>query len=222
MDQLTEYLSQFVSADRKEKIEKVLSKRTNYLTVVLEDIYKSQNASAVLRTCECFGIQNIHIIESKHKYEINPDVTIGSDKWLNLHFYNSYENNTIECINQLKAKGYKIVGTTPHEQDNTIYDIEVNSSPLAIIFGSEKLGLSQDAINNCDYFLKIPMVGFSESFNISVSAAITIQHLLYRLKQLSKDIYFSKSELDSLRLKWYQNSIKKSKIIVEDFLNKIK
>ena len=222
MDQLTEYLSQFVSADRKEKIEKVLSKRTNYLTVVLEDIYKSQNASAVLRTCECFGIQNIHIIESKHKYEINPDVTIGSDKWLNLHFYNSYENNTIECINQLKAKGYKIVGTTPHEQDNTIYDIEVNSSPLAIIFGSEKLGLSQDAINNCDYFLKIPMVGFSESFNISVSAAITIQHLLYRLKQLGKDIYFSKSELDSLRLKWYQNSIKKSEIIVEDFSNKIK
>ena len=139
--------------------------RTRYLTVVLEDIFQSQNASAVLRTCDCFGIQDVHIIENRNPYEINPDVELGSAKWLNMNRYNKSGHNTLEAFTELRKKGYKIIATSPHKNDLMIQDLPIEHK-IALVFGSEREGLSDIALQNADAFVKIPMYGFTESFNI--------------------------------------------------------
>src|SRR5450631_2457688 len=108
-EQLYEYLAQFITENKRSKIEEIVQWRTRYLTVVLEDIYQPHNASAVLRTCECFGIQDVHIIENRNKYTVNPDVVMGSTKWMNLHKYSGKTNNTPDALNALKEQGYRIV-----------------------------------------------------------------------------------------------------------------
>lgn len=185
--ELINYLSEYITPERKELFEKVLSSRTRYLTVVLEDIYQSQNASAVLRSCDCFGIQDVHIIENRNQFKVNPDVTLGSTKWLNLHHYREKEQNTLDCINHLRNQGYRIVATSPHANDTNLEDFDLGKGKAALIFGTELTGISAVVENNADEFLKIPMFGFTESFNISVSAAITLHHLNLRLRQSDID-----------------------------------
>ena len=175
--ELSDYLSNFVSDNKKNKINEIVLNRTRHLTVVLEDIFQSQNASAVLRTCDCFGIQDVHIIENRYLYELNPDVELGSAKWLSINKYNSNENNTQVALSKLKKQGYKIIATTPHRNDLLISDLEINDK-IALVFGTEKDGLSEIAMQNADAYVKIPMYGFTESFNISVSAAMSIFYLI--------------------------------------------
>ena len=154
---LIEYLSSVITEERYVQIQKVLQNRTRYLTVVLEDIYQSQNASAVLRTCDCFGIQDVHIIENKNEYNINPDVVQGASKWLSLSYYNERENNTLDAINKLKADGYRIVATTPHTNDVNLEEFDINSGKIALVFGTELTGipghpciLEQEINRKCD------------------------------------------------------------------------
>jgi len=215
---LIEYLSQFITDSRKEKIKKVLSERTRYLTVCLEDIYQPQNASAVLRTAECLGIQNIHIIENRNKYNINPDVTIGADKWLNLYYYNLKQFNepTKECINKLRMAGYTIVATTPHINNTSPEEIQIDK-PLALFFGNEPDGLSNTMLENADIYLKIPMVGFSESFNISVSAAIILYTIRKRIEETTIQCKLTEDECIDLTLEWYRRSINKCENIEKTF-----
>ena len=106
-EKLVRYLSQFVAEERLDLFEKVLENRTHYITVVLEDIYQTQNASAVLRTCDCFGLQDIHIIENQNRFKVNARVTHGSAKWVNLHRYKTLQNNTPDALAALKAQGYR-------------------------------------------------------------------------------------------------------------------
>lgn len=215
--QLIEYLSGFTKEERLEVLQSSLRFRTRYLTVCLEDIYQSQNASAVLRSCDAFGIQDIHIIEDKNKYQLNPMVTRGSSKWLNLYKYNKGENPSLDAINSLKEQGYRVVATSPHIGDISLEDFDLGKGKCALLFGTELTGISQTVEENADEFLKIPMHGFVESLNISVSAAIIIHYLTLKLRNANICWQLSQDEQDSLLLQWLKISIRESEKIIQRY-----
>ena len=219
-EKLLDYLLDFVSENKKQLFEKIIQSRTKHITVILEDIFQPHNASAVLRTCDCFGIQDVHIIENKNIYEVNPDVALGSSKWLNLYKYNSTDNNTIEAFNSLREKGYRIVATTPHENNCLLEELNLDSK-IALVFGTELEGLSEIAINNADEFVKIPMYGFTESFNISVSAAIILHFLTEKLKKSNINWELSEKEIIDIKLNWVKNVVKRSDLLEKKFLKNI-
>ena len=220
MKNLINHLSQFVSTSRWENFQQVISQRTRYISVVLEDIYQSQNASAVLRTCDCLGIQDVHIIENKNKFQLNPDVVLGSAKWLNLKKHNTEENNTISAIQKLRSEGYRIVATSPHREDTNLDNFDLGKGKIALLFGTELKGLTNNALDQADEYLKIPIVGFTESFNISVSAAIILYQLSQKLRSSDIKWELEESESDTLLLEWLRISLKKPELIEAAFNSK--
>lgn len=216
---LLTYLSGYLTPQRQDLFNKVLEMRTRYLTVVLEDIYQPQNASAVLRTCDCFGLQDVHIIENRNTFEVNREVSLGSSKWLSLKKYNEKEQNSLQAIKYLKAQGYRIVATTPHTNDQQLHDFDVSKGKAALVFGSELPGITNRIMNEADEFLKIPMYGFTESFNISVSAAIILHHLTLKMRQDERiNWQLSDTEKDEIKLEWIRKTIKRSELIEQRFL----
>ena len=211
------FLSEMVNPKRLKLLEKVMQDRTRYITVVLEDIYQAHNASAVLRTCDSLGIQDVHVIENRNEYQTNPDVELGSAQWLNIYKYNSSKNNTGEALSSLKKLGYRIIATTPHTNDIDLPDFDLVEGKTAIMFGTELTGLSEEAVEMADGHLKIPMHGFAESFNISVSAAIILYSLRRTLNESEIEWKLSQNECEEIRLHWIKNSVKNSKIIEKDF-----
>lgn len=220
---LIEYLRDFTTEDRWAKINEVINNRSRYLTVVMEDIYQPHNASAVLRSCDGFGIQDVHIIENRNEFTTSKNVTIGAHQWLSLHRYKEEgKDNTRKCLQKLKSEGYRIVVTTPHKDD---YDL--NELPLkqktALVFGTELEGVSDAAISEADAFMKIPMYGFSESFNISVSAAISLYNTTRRMRSdESLQWQLSSGEKINLQLLWLQKSIKAGNQLTDKFMNELK
>jgi len=219
--QLLAFITGFISENKKNKFETIILQRTRHITLVLEDIFQPHNASAVLRSCDCFGLQDVHIIENSNKYQVNPDVALGSSKWLSLYKYNSAENNTVACLQSLKTAGYQIIATTPHKDDHTPEDLPLGQK-IALVFGTELEGLTPQAISMADGFVKIPMYGFTESLNISVSAALLIRSLTERLR--SSEVHWQLSDEESLdiRIAWAKNVVRKSDILEKEFIRKIK
>jgi tRNA (guanosine-2'-O-)-methyltransferase len=216
------HLSQFVSDHKKECISRVLDHRTRQLTVVLEDIYQSQNASAVIRTCECMGLQDVHIVENKTKYSINPRVLKGANKWIDIRKYASRDtDNTIACIDQLKSEGYRILVTDPSADGTSISDIDVSTNKYALLFGNELRGVSKQALENCDVKVRIPMYGFTESLNISVSVAICLNTLVTKMHLSGQSFGLTSSEKEDIQLRWYRKIVRKSSIIEQEFLRTI-
>jgi len=218
--ELINYLSPFVTDNRKKLFEKILKWRTNYLTVALEDIYQPQNASAVLRSVDCFGLQSVSVIENRNEFRVNKEVDMGSSKWLNIESYNRDENNTLEAIKSLRGKGYRIVATTPHEGAVDLEDFDIEKGKAALFFGTELTGISDIVKEEADEFLKIPMYGFTESFNISVSAAIILHYLTYKLRKNSKIGWqLNDKEKDQILLDWLRSTIHNSDAIEKQFLS---
>ncbi|MBN1339217.1 MAG: RNA methyltransferase [Bacteroidales bacterium] len=217
IESLIQYLETFVTDRRASLFDRILQHRTRYITVALEDIFQSQNASAVLRTCDCLGIQDVHIIENRNIYDVNPDVALGSDKWLNLVKYNSEGNNSLEAIQKLRKEGYRIVATTPHEPSTPLPDFDLSKGKVALFFGTELKGLTSSILDNADENLQIPLYGFTESFNISVSAAIILHDLTEKLWSSNLPKQLSKEEINELKLKWLRQTIKKSEMIEKKF-----
>ncbi len=217
--EVADYLKQFMTDQRYGQFVKVLENRTRYVTVVLEDIYQSQNASAVLRTCECFGIQDVHVIENLNEYKVNPDVALGSEKWLSLYKYNSASDNTTTALETLRKKGYSLVATIPDEKSCSIGEIDITQGKVALLFGTELKVLSDKAVEMADKSIRIPMSGFTQSFNISVAAGIIIYQIT-RLLQISEvDWHLSQAEKTDILLSWIRNSIRKSIMIEKRWLN---
>ncbi|WP_167606489.1 TrmH family RNA methyltransferase [Maribellus sediminis] len=217
--ELLEYLSGYLTPQRLNLFNQVIEERTNYLTVVLEDIFQPQNASAVLRTCDCFGIQNVHIIENRNNFKVDREVAMGSSKWLTLKKYNEEEQNSLEAIRSLKDQGYRIVATTPHINDQALHDFDLTKGKAALVFGSELPGVTDTIAEEADEFLKIPMYGFTESFNISVSAAIILHHLTLRMRQDETINWkLTDEEKDDLKLEWIRRSLKRSELIEQRFM----
>ncbi len=220
---LIAYLSSYVTPERLELFEKILEQRTHYFTVVLEDIYQPQNASAVLRTCDCFGIQNVHIIENRNSFRVNKEVALGSSKWLTIKKYNQSENNSLQAIRALKSEGYRIVATSPHTNDVLLEDFDLAKGKAALVFGSELPGITNAILQEADEFIKIPMFGFTESFNISVSAAIVLHHLTQKMRKSPAIAWqLTKPEKEAIKLQWLRNTIKRSDLLEEHYLNQKK
>ncbi len=212
-----EYLKGFVTENRFNGFFKVLKNRTKHLTIVIEDVYQLHNTSAVMRSCEVFGIQDLHVIEQKFGKKIDKEIALGAEKWVDIHRYNSNKN----CMDALRSKGYQIVATTPHIDANYLTDFDINKKS-AIFFGTEKLGLSPDIMQQADAFIKIPMVGFTESLNISVSAAIIIQDLTTRLRKSDVNWQLSEQQMLEKQIDWLRKSIKDIDFITERYLQENK
>jgi len=230
-------MSEFVTGERLELFHRVLGERTRYITVLLEDIFQSQNASAVLRTCDCTGIQDVHIVEERNEYEINPDVSLGSDRWLTFHYHNRGEDNLSDAVAALKKEGYRIVATSPHTDgtndgtsgrtngrntDRTgnwtsLESFDLEKGKAALLFGTELNGLTEQALELADEFIRIPMVGFTESYNISVSAAVILYSLRKRLEGSELEWRIGEEERNPILLEWLRRSIKMGEQIEKKF-----
>lgn len=209
---LLEHLEGFLTNSRKEKFNKVLMQRTKHFTVATEDVYQLHNTSAVIRSCDVFGIQEVNVVEEQNSRRIDREIAMGAQKWVDINRFHSVN----ECILNLKEEGYQIVATTPHTNDCDLYDFDVTKKSC-FFFGRETEGLSEEVLNAADAFLKIPMVGFTESLNISVSAAIILQHVTTKLRKTNIHWNLSDDELIEKRFDWIKKTIKSYDEIVQRY-----
>ena len=218
---VTEYLEGFVSEERKRKLKQVLKERTRHITVMLENIYQPHNASAVLRSCDGFGIQDVHIVENSNEFSMSKGVTIGADKWITKYRYNKEDNgieNTEQCLSNLKDQGYRLLATTPHSEDVNIQDMDVRQK-TALLFGTELEGLSARALEMADGYVKIPMYGFSESLNLSVSAAICLSYISQKIRNDGAEVNWQLDdhEKEDLYLQWLIKSVREPELLLTRF-----
>lgn len=213
--EIIEYLSGIINEDRQQLLKSVIQQRTRHLTVVMEDFYQAHNASAVIRSCECMGLQEVHIIENNNEYMLNPDVVQGSSKWVELYRHNREdENNTEICVESLKTRGYTIAATTLSETAISLDDVPVDE-PLALCFGTEETGISDDLYELSDIKVKIPMHGFTQSFNVSVSAGICLYQLCHRIRHSDIDWQLSDEEQQSILIQWLASSTPSGEAILQ-------
>ncbi|MBT9188474.1 TrmH family RNA methyltransferase [Zobellia russellii] len=215
--QLLKYLENFITEERKQRFLDVLKDRTKLLTVAIEDVYQMHNTSAVIRSCEVFGIQEAHVIESRFGKKLDSEIAMGAQKWVDVHRH----KNTRDCIEKLKNEGYKIIATTPHNDSNLLEDFKIEGK-TALLFGTERKGLSQEAIDMSDGFLKIPMMGFTESLNISVSAAIILQHLTVKMRATDLQWGLTEEEKAEKQLDWTKKSVRSIDDVLKRYEAEIK
>ncbi|MEZ4808841.1 MAG: RNA methyltransferase [Allomuricauda sp.] len=210
---LLAYLETFLTEDRKQRFLEVLQHRTKFLTIAIEDVFQMHNTSAIIRTCDSFGLQEAHVVEGRFGKRLDKKIAMGAEQWVDVYRYQT----TSDCIAHLKDQGYQIIATTPHDDSLLLPDFYPQTK-TAVFFGTEKEGLSEEVMQNADGFLKIPMVGFSESLNVSASAAIIIQELAQRIRESGLDWQLSDSELLEKRLDWTKKSIKDAEGIINRYL----
>ncbi len=213
MDQdLFNHLQSFLTERRMALFKEVLNKRTRHFTVVTEDVYQLHNTSAVMRTCDVFGIQDLYVVEELAGKRIDKEIAMGAQKWVSLQRRSSIQ----ECIAEVKEKGYRVIATTPHHDAHNLHDFDVTQK-AAFFFGKESDGLSDIVMEAADGYLKIPMYGFTESLNISVSAAIILQQVVTKLKQTEIGWQLSEEEKLEIEFEWMKRTIKSHKKIIERF-----
>ena len=218
---IIEYLKQFVTENRQTRLAEILGNRTRHVTVVLEDLFQAQNISAVLRTCDCYGVQDVYVIQHRNEFEANKEISMGADKWLTIHEFPHSEHNVKECIDRLHERGYWVAATLPDEQKRTIFDLPVEQK-TAFLFGTELTGLSEEAIRYADGNVLIPMYGFTESFNISNSAAIILSHFTEKMHHSSVKWQLSDEEKEELYFEWLQKSVKDPDGLIRQYFKSTK
>ena len=215
MESCIETLYAFITDERKERFEEVLEKRTKHITLILEDLYQSRNISAVMRSADGFGLQELHIIEDNHKWTGTKSVSKGASSWLTLHKYKG-EDPVTDCIENLKARGFRIVATSPHKSGYTPDSLPIDK-PLAIVMGTELTGISDKLMSQVDDYVEIPMYGFSESFNVSVAASIALNRVRTRIEEAGVNNGLSEEEKQKLRMVWAYKTIKDAKAILKHY-----
>lgn len=213
--ELIAFLEDLLTPARKGLFDKVVRQRTNHFTVVTEDVYQLHNTSAVMRSCDVFGIQNIHVIEERNLKKIDREIAMGAQKWVTLNRY----HNSGDCIQNLREQGYQIVASTPHHDAAMLADFDI-SKPSAIFLGTETNGLSEEILDQADTFIKIPMAGFTESLNISVSAAIILQDITQRLRASKLNWELTENEKNEVKLEWLSKSFKNFDQLINKFQDK--
>ena len=214
--ELLVYLENMLTPHRRDLFKKVIEQRTNHFTVATEDVYQLHNTSAVIRTCDVFGVQNVHVIEERNRRKIDREIAMGAQKWVSLNRHHS----TAECIKALKEEGYQIVATVPHGKAVSLANFDI-SKRSAFIFGAEKEGISEEAINQADVFLQIPMYGFTESLNISVSAAIILQQVTQRLRNSEIRWELAENEKNAVKFEWLSKCFKNFDEMLKSFQDKL-
>lgn len=204
---LLEHLQEYLTPARKEKFTQILANRTRKITVVLVDLFQQHNASAVLRSCEAFGIQDVHVVETIYKFSTKADIAMGTDRWLTIHRHRG-ENGLDECFELLKSEGYRTAATILSDQSLPIQDVDEDSDfPIALFFGTEKSGLPDDVISRTDLEIHIPMYGFVESYNVSVAAALSLNTLTKKMRKSSRDWNLTSTEQEDLMLNWTRKTV---------------
>jgi len=209
---LLTYLEAYLTDERKQRFLEVLQKRTKHITVAVEDVYQLHNTSAIIRSCDVFGLQDLHVIEDRFGKRLDKNIAMGAEQWVDVYRY----QNTADCLSKLKDDGYQIIATTPHNDSNLLYDF-FPMEKSALFFGTEKEGLSGEVMQQADGFLKIPMVGFSESLNVSVSAAIIIQQVAQKVRDSDIEWQLTDMEVLEKRLDWTKKSIKDVEGIIKRY-----
>ena len=210
---LYERAAALFSDNKRALFDRLAPLRTRHISVVLEDIYQSHNASAVLRSCDCFGVQDVHVVENRNAFNPAGDVAVGSSKWVDYYRYPT----VTEAYAELRRRGYRIVATLPHENDQMIGDLDI-SQPTALVFGTELTGLTGEAIEGADAYVKIPMYGFTESFNISVCAALSLFSLTERMRRSNTCWQLSEDEQLDLKLHWAMQAIRDGEQVVKQLM----
>ncbi|MFA0963762.1 TrmH family RNA methyltransferase [Roseivirga sp. BDSF3-8] len=205
--QLLNYLSGYVTDNKKGLIERNLANRTRYVSLLLENIYKPHNASAILRTCDCLGIQDVHIVEEDDAYEVNPYVVRGASKWVDVYKYSTADGGSVQTVKGLKNRGYRILATSPHKEGYLPDEIPIDQ-PFVLALGNEHAGLSESILEMADGYVQIPQVGFTESYNISVAAAICLYGTMDRLWRSDTEWRLAEVEASVIRLDWYKKCVK--------------
>lgn len=208
--------SQLISENKRDLFDRLAPLRTRHIAVVLEDIYQSHNASAVLRSCDCFGVQDVHVIEANNPFNPAGDVAVGSSKWVDYYPY----HDTPSAYQRLREMGYKIVATTPHTNDTLITDLDI-SQPIALVFGTELTGLTPQAIDLADSYVKIPMYGFTESFNISVCAALSLFSITERLRRSNIPWQLTDEQVLDLKLHWCTQAIRDGEKVLQNLIESL-
>lgn len=216
-ERLYEALSELFSENKRNLFDRLVQHRTRHIAVVLEDIYQSHNASAVLRSCDCFGVQDVYVVENRNPFNPAGDVAVGSSKWVDYYKHRDIK----EAYKQLHDKGYRIIATLPHENDTMIGDLDLSTS-VALVFGTELTGLTNEAVEGADGYVKIPMYGFTESFNISVCAALSLFSTTERIRR-DPAIHWQMSAEEQLELKlyWSLQVIRDGKNVLKNIIEKI-
>lgn len=214
-EKLLTYLQGFITQERQQLFAEILRLRTNHFTVAIEDVFQAHNASAVMRSCDIFGVQNLHFIQEKYGKSIDKNIAMGAQKWVTIHRYASSE----DCLQRLKNQGYRIVATTPSPNATSLEDFDIRPKS-ALFFGTEKKGLSQFVLQNAHEHLYIPMVGFTQSLNISVSVAIILQNLTQQLRSSSLHWQLSPQEQTETLLQWTKNSVRSLNSLLSRYYNK--
>ncbi len=206
--QLINRLLQYVTENKAKKMNEVLENRTRYITVVLEDLFQEHNASAALRTCDIFGVQDVNVVQAQYKFKAVDTISMGASKWVDVASHSSIT----DAIAELKADGYRIVATTPHLKSYSLPDLPLDQK-TALLFGSEQTGLSEAALAHADMFVKIPMFGFVESFNVSVSVALCLYDIMTRLHTSEYNWQLSEEEKQDILLAWIKKVSKTAALI---------
>ena len=217
-DALIAHLLQFVTPSKQARMAEVIRHRTSYVRVVLEDIYQPHNASAVMRSCECFGIQHLHVIENRYTYTLNRDVAMGSSNWIQLHRHREEgRDNTRDCLEAMRGRGYRIAATSLDPSSIPLHQLPLDK-PLSLWFGTEEHGLSAQLLEQADLHVHIPMTGFTQSLNISVSAAICLHSLRSRLADAKVDPGLTPVEQRAVYRLWLRKTLKNCEILERAFL----
>ncbi len=215
------YLRGFLTDARLGLIQSVIAQRTRAVTVVLENISHPHNASAVLRSCDCFGVQDVHIIEQDNTFETNRAIAMGAGQWVSTRTYRGSAETpdaTIQCLHALKQQGYAIVATTLREDSVPIDEVALDRK-LAFCYGEEGFGLSETAHDLADLHVQIPMVGFTQSFNISVTVALTLYEVSTRLRQEPAETWqLSAEEHERVELEMLAHSVRGGNLMLTRFL----
>lgn len=209
-----------ITDNKKEMFDRLSQLRTKHMAIVVENMYQQHNASAVVRSCDLFGFQDLHIIENEFKYKVDPEIAKGATQWIDLKQYTSKENATKNCIEHLRSEGYKIVATSPHKKSVTIHDLDITPK-TAIMFGTEWTGLSDTAMEMADEYVHIPMYGFTESFNVSVSAALVMHTLRNRLENSDVDWKLSPEELTELKISWCKQILRNADEMEREIIKRL-
>lgn len=190
---------------RKERIEQVLAHRTRTVTVVLDRLEDTFNMAAVLRTCEAMGLQDVHVVRNPEApFRPNGTVTQGCDKWLDLHLYRDFST----CADALHARGYRVLASALREGATSLFDLRFDQK-VALVFGNERFGVSDEALAKCDGIFWIPMRGFTRSMNVSAAASACITRAVgWRIEHLGANGDLSPEETSALREQFQLRSVK--------------
>lgn len=211
----TDYLLGFMLPSRAETLKQCLRNRTKYMTLATENMFHEHNASAVIRHCDAFGIQDLHTVETLCPFAPSLHITRGSEKWIDIHRHSS----TKELISSLKKDGYRIIATSPHEGGSTPETFDMTKGKFAIVLGTEKTGISDQIKQNADEFMAIPMYGLVESLNVSASAAIITHILSERIRHEITKWGLGDEDFSRLLYRWAQISVQDSMQILERYEN---